>query len=92
MTFSVPAVNPVGQHVDLEFILAPPTAGKGGGFRCAYEVRPIGLSGDVLAANPLLAIRLAVFQIRVKLVHRFPEWQLRSANGEPLVLDYEESA
>lgn len=93
MMFSLPALSPSGQRVDLEFILEPPMATADlGGFRCAYEVHPLGLTGDVLAANPFLAIRLALFQIRVKLIHRFPEWRVMSANGELLALDYEESA
>lgn len=62
------------------------------GYVCKYEIGQIGLVGSALGADPLAAVRFAIFQVRIKLVHRYPDLRLVQANGDIVPLDYEEPA
>ncbi len=94
LTFRVPAIDPFGAESEVRITIFSPTETSeiSESFRCEYLVEPLNLAGAVIAANPLHAIRLAVFQVRVKLHYRFPGWCLMYASGGRMDLGYEESA
>lgn len=94
LTFRVSAIDPLGADSELRITIFSPTENSeiSESFRCEYLVEPINLTGEVIGTNPFHVIRLAVFQVRVKLHYRFPDWCLRYASGARMDLGYEESA
>jgi hypothetical protein len=94
LVISVQAIDQGGERMAITVTIDRPeeTEHASHGYLCKYRIDPVGLSGGALASNPFQALRLALFQIRVKLVHRLPSWRLIYADGTPMELDYEESA
>ena len=72
------------------FISYPNKKQHAEGFYCSYTISPLGLEGDVIATNPLLAIRFAIFQINIKLKHRFLDWTFYDKDHNMIGLAYED--
>jgi hypothetical protein len=83
-----------GEYFEVMASFSAPSeiAGPHGGYVCRYEVKPLGLIGSALGTNPFQAIRFAALQVRVKLVHRYPDLRLVQDDGEIVPIDYEEPA
>jgi hypothetical protein len=94
LKFGISAIDPLGLAVDLQVVLHTPRPDPEGpgNYLCGYHLHPLEWSGEAVGSNPFHAIRLAVFKIRVELVHRFPDWQLLDPEGGPMNLDYDELA
>lgn len=92
MEFHITATGPDGTRSDVTFrISAPERAGRDD-YICSYRVDPLGLNGTVLAGDPFKAVRWALLEMRVKLVHRFAGWTFLYPDGRPILLDYDEPA
>ncbi len=93
MEFHVTATSPDGIRSDvLITIFAPEPAGQAHDYICRYRVDPLGLGGSVVAGNPFQAVRWALFEMRIKLVHRFAGWTFLHPDGRSSLLDYDEPA
>lgn len=93
-TFAISAMDPRGLAVDLQVVLHAPKPDLEvlHSYRCGYQIDQLQWSGEAVGSNPFHAIRLAVFKVRVELVHRFPDWSLMDSGGSPMILDYDELA
>lgn len=93
MEFAITATSPDGTRSEAMItISAPEPAHQAGDYICSYRVDPIGLQGTVIAGNPFQALRWTLFEMRIKLVHRFADWTFHYPDGRLLSLDYEEPA
>lgn len=93
MEFLVAAMSPDGVRSDVRITLsAPEPADHADDYICHYRVDPLGLNGSAIAGDPFKAVRWALFEMRVKLVHRFAGWTFFHRGGRPISLDYDEPA
>ena len=91
MEFRITATSPDGTRSEVAFtISAPEPADQADDYICRYRVDPLGLEGSVVAGDPFQAMRWALHQIRIKLVHRFAGWTFLYPDGRSIQLDYEE--